>query len=150
MFLAYKVSELEKQKQEEESILHNIQETRALMSVGELAKGVVYTESLKTGWQPPRYIREASQSRHDRIRKKWHILVEGEDVPAPVKTFREMKFPKPILDGLKKKGITYPTPIQLQGLPTVYDFIIEVSVLIASRLKYFFCFAFFAVSLVEI
>lgn len=122
VFIAYKVSELEKQKQEEESILHNIQETRALMSVGELAKGVIYTESLKTGWRPPRYIREASQSRHDRIRKKWHILVEGEDVPPPVKTFREMKFPKPILDALKKKGITYPTPIQLQGLPTVYDF----------------------------
>ena len=118
---AHKVSELEKQKREEESILHNIQETRALMSVGELAKGVVYTESLKTGWRPPRYILEASQSRHERIRKKLHILVEGEDVPPPIKTFREMKFPKPILDALKKKGITHPTPIQLQGLPTVYD-----------------------------
>ena len=47
---AYKVSELDKQRQEEEKILHNIQETRALMSVGELAKGVVYTESLRTGW----------------------------------------------------------------------------------------------------
>ena len=91
------------------------------MSVGELAKGVVYTESLKTGWRPPRYILEASQSRHERIRKKLHILVEGEDVPPPIKTFREMKFPKPILDALKKKGITHPTPIQLQGLPTVYD-----------------------------
>lgn len=114
------MSELEKQKQEEQSILQNIQETRALMSVGELAKGVVYTESLKTGWQPPRYIREASQSRHERIRKKWHILVEGDDIPPPIKTFREMKFPKAILDGLKKKGITHPTPIQLQGLPTMY------------------------------
>lgn len=120
LYTAHKVSELEKQKREEESILHNIQETRALMSVGELAKGVIYTESLTTGWRPPRYIREASQNRHDRIRKKWHILVEGEDVPPPIKTFREMKFPKPILDGLKKKGITHPTPIQLQGLPTVY------------------------------
>lgn len=118
---AHKVSELEKQKREEESILHNIQETRALMSVGELAKGVVYTESLTTGWRPPRYIREASQSRHERIRKKWHILVEGDNVPPPIKTFREMKFPKPILDALKKKGITHPTPIQLQGLPTMYD-----------------------------
>ena len=123
MYTAHKVSELEKQKREEESILHNIQETRALMSVGELAKGVVYTESLKTGWRPPRYILEASQSRHDRIRKKLHILVEGEDVPPPIKTFREMKFPKPILDALKKKGITHPTPIQLQGLPTVYDIV---------------------------
>ena len=48
-FLAHKVSEMDKQRQEEQKILHSIQETRALMSVGELAKGVTYTESLKTG-----------------------------------------------------------------------------------------------------
>ena len=58
------------------------------MSIGELAKGVVYSESLKTGWRPPRYIWEASQSKHERIRKKMHILTEGEDVPPPIKTFK--------------------------------------------------------------
>lgn len=89
------------------------------MGVGELAKGVVYTKSLKTGWRPPRYIREASDSRHERIRKKWHILTEGDDIPPPVKMFKEMKFPRAILDALKKKGITKPTPIQVQGIPTV-------------------------------
>ena len=62
---AHKVSELEKQQTEEAKILHSIQETRgkwrsmqnvhpppfyvALMSVGELAKGVTYTQSIKTG-----------------------------------------------------------------------------------------------------
>jgi ATP-dependent RNA helicase DDX41 len=30
-----------------------------------------------------------------------------------------MKFPKPILDSLKEKGINKPTPIQIQGLPAV-------------------------------
>ena len=113
------MSELDKQRQEEEKILHSIQETRALMSVGELAKGVTYKQSLQTGWRPPWYIREAAESRNERIRKKWHILTEGEDVPPPVKTFKEMKFPQAILDSLKKKGITKPTPIQVQGLPTV-------------------------------
>lgn len=116
---ANKVSELDKQRVEEEKILHSIQETRALMGVGEIAKGVTYTESLRTGWRPPRYIREAPESKHERIRKKWHILIEGEDVPPPIKTFREMKFPQPILDILKKKGITKPTSIQVQGIPTV-------------------------------
>ena len=116
---AHKVSELDKQRQEEEKILHSIQETRALMSVGELAKGVVYTEPLKTGWRPPRYIREAPESKHERIRKKWHILTEGENIPPPVKTFQEMKLPKPVIDELKKKGITHPTPIQIQGIPAV-------------------------------
>uniref|UniRef100_A0A8C9VD71 Probable ATP-dependent RNA helicase DDX41 n=1 Tax=Scleropages formosus TaxID=113540 RepID=A0A8C9VD71_SCLFO len=30
-----------------------------------------------------------------------------------------MKFPQAILKGLKKKGIVHPTPIQIQGIPTV-------------------------------
>ena len=59
------------------------------------------------------------ESKHEKIRKKWHILVEGEDKPPPIKTFKEMKFPKPILHGLKKKGIQQPTPIQIQGIPAV-------------------------------
>lgn len=122
MFLslsAYKISELDKQKQEEAKILHSIQETRALRSVAELAKGVVYTTPLKTGWRPPRYICEAPESKHNRVRKKWHILTEGEIIPPPIKTFQEMKLPKPVIDALKKKGITHPTPIQIQGIPTV-------------------------------
>ena len=46
---AHKVSELDKQKEEEDKILHSIKEASALMSVSELAKGVVYTEPLVTG-----------------------------------------------------------------------------------------------------
>ena len=62
------------------------------MSVGELAKGVVYKDPIKTGWHPPRYILNASKERHVRIRKKWHISVEGDIVPPPLKTFQEMNF----------------------------------------------------------
>ena len=71
-------------------------------------------------WRPPGYIQEMPESKHEKIRKKWHILVEGEDKPPPIKTFKEMKFPKPVLHGLKKKGIHQPTPIQIQGIPAVY------------------------------
>ena len=39
-------------------------------------------------WKPPRYISVASSSRHERIRNKWHILTEGEDLPPPIKTFK--------------------------------------------------------------
>ena len=35
-----------------------------------------------------------------------------------------MKFPQPILDYLKGKKIMKPTPIQTQGLPVAYVFII--------------------------
>jgi ATP-dependent RNA helicase DDX41 len=57
--------------------------------------------------------------KQDRIRQKWHILVEGDNVPPPIKTFKEMKFPQCLLQLLKVKGITHPTPIQIQGIPTV-------------------------------
>ena len=42
--------------------------------------------------------------------------VDGVDVPPPCKRFVDMKLPKPVLDKLAEKGITRPTPIQMQGL----------------------------------
>lgn len=71
-------------------------------------------------WKPPRCIRALPAERHTRVRNKLNILVEGEDIPPPIKNFKEMKFPVGILSGLKEKGIYRPTPIQIQGLPTVY------------------------------
>uniref|UniRef100_A0A4W3JLY5 Probable ATP-dependent RNA helicase DDX41 n=1 Tax=Callorhinchus milii TaxID=7868 RepID=A0A4W3JLY5_CALMI len=91
----------------------------ALMSVKEMAKGITYDDPIKTSWAPPRYIRSMPEARNERVRKKYHILVEGEGLPCPVKHFKEMKFPAAILKGLKKKGILHPTPIQIQGIPTV-------------------------------
>lgn len=38
-------------------------------------------------------------------------------MPPPIKHFRDMKFPEPILRTLEEKGIKKPTPIQVQGLP---------------------------------
>ncbi|XP_067142956.1 probable ATP-dependent RNA helicase DDX41 [Centruroides vittatus] len=116
---ARKESALEKQLKEEEKILESVAEKRALMGVAELAKGIQYEEPIKTGWKPPKYILELSEMRHERVRKKNRILVEGDDIPPPIKTFKEMKFPKGILNSLKKKGISKPTPIQMQGLPAV-------------------------------
>lgn len=39
-------------------------------------------------WTPPRYILKYPESKHDAVRKKYNILVEGEDVPPPIKTFK--------------------------------------------------------------
>lgn len=116
---ARKETAREKLLKEEERIFESIAEKKALMAVSELAKGIQYQDAIKTGWRPPGYILEMPESKHEKIRKKWHILVEGEDKPPPIKTFKEMKFPKPILHGLKKKGIQQPTPIQIQGIPAV-------------------------------
>lgn len=59
------------------------------------------------------------ESVHEETRHKLRILVEGEDVPPPVKTFKEMKLHKGLLAALKERNIRKPTPIQVQGIPTV-------------------------------
>lgn len=105
------------QMEEERKILKSIEESRALMSVKELAKGVQYTEPLKTTWRPPRYTIEWNHEKREAIRRKNYIMVEGENVPPPLTTYCEMKLPQSILQAMKNSGIHKPTPIQMQGLP---------------------------------
>ncbi|EEC01223.1 DEAD box protein abstrakt, putative [Ixodes scapularis] len=116
---ARKESALEKQLKEEEKILESVAERRALMGVAELAKGIQYDQPIQTGWRPPAYLTSMLPKQQEDIRKKFHILVEGEGIPSPITTFKEMKFPRTILASLRRKGITQPTPIQMQGLPAV-------------------------------
>lgn len=116
---AKKISAVEKQLKEEEKILESVTEKKALMGVSELAKGIQYEDPLETSWRPPRYLSAQPEYRRQRLREKLRILVEGENVPVPIKSFREMKFPKSILAALDKKKIKKPTPIQVQGIPTV-------------------------------
>ncbi len=104
------------------NIVTNALFTAALMGVAELAKGIQYSDPIKTGqvlsyslseghalhlvvgevisrsgrptgnsrfrWKPPRYILAMPEARHWRVRKKLHILTEGEDLPPPLKTFK--------------------------------------------------------------
>ncbi|XP_044754884.1 ATP-dependent RNA helicase abstrakt [Coccinella septempunctata] len=116
---AKKVSAVERQLKKEEEILEIVAEKKALMGVSELAKGIQYNDPIKTSWKPPRYILDYPQSRHDKLREKMRILAEGEDIPPPLKTFKDMKLHKSIIMGLKEKHIKKPTPIQAQGIPTV-------------------------------
>ncbi|KAJ8670504.1 hypothetical protein QAD02_001763 [Eretmocerus hayati] len=118
---AKKESAMEKQLKEEEKILESVAENKALMGVAELAKGIEYTDPIKTSWKPPRCVLALSEARHERIRRKFGITVEGDDVPPPLRTFKEMKFHKGILNGLEQKSIQKPTPIQIQGIPAVLD-----------------------------
>ena len=43
--------------------------------------------------------------------------MEGDKCPPPCKRFVDMKLPKCLISGLKRKGIKTPTPIQMQGIP---------------------------------
>lgn len=116
---AKKTSAVEKQLKEEEKILESVTQQKALMGVAELAKGIQYEDPIKTSWRPPRYLSVMREERRNAIRKRLRILVEGDDVAPPIRSVREMKFPKGILNGLSAKGIKKPTPIQVQGIPAV-------------------------------
>ena len=83
------------------------------------AQGVEYTRSMLTGWKPPVHIRHASEDDHQDVRDKYHIITEGPNLLPPLLTFKDMRFPDPILRQLESKGIKRPTPIQIQGLPTI-------------------------------
>jgi ATP-dependent RNA helicase DDX41 len=112
-------SEREKQLKEEEKILATVAETKALLSFSELAKGIQYFEPIKTNWTVPRCILNLTQARHDEVREKTGIQCEGENVPPPICSFKDMKLPKFVVHHLKDKGILKPTPIQMQGLPAL-------------------------------
>jgi len=113
---AKKTSE-QKAAEEDAEILEAIKSRRKLASDMELAKGIQYTEPIKTSWRPPSYIRNRTEAENQKVRDKYHIIAEGENIPPPIESFRDMKIPEPILDYLKANKIKSPTPIQLQGIP---------------------------------
>merc|ERR1719230_350656 len=54
----------------------------------------------------------------DRIRRhKLITIVEGHNVPKPVRTFEEASFPDYVLEEVSRVGFREPTPIQIQGWP---------------------------------
>lgn len=83
------------------------------------SQGVVYTQSVETGWKAPLRLRRMSEEEHQAVRDKYHIIVEGHNLQPPILAFSDMKFPAPILAALEAKGIKRPTPIQVQGLPVI-------------------------------
>ena len=96
--------------------------TQCVLAVADcycLLQGVQYTQSMPTGWKPPVRIRHASEDEHQDVRDKYHIITEGPNLLPPILTFKDMRFPDPILKQLDSKGIKRPTPIQIQGLPVL-------------------------------
>lgn len=82
-----------------------------------IKKDVKYTRCLETGWTPPTRYRHMNEEERQAIRDKYHIICEGANIPPPILSLKEMKFPKCIIKYLDKKNIKKPTPIQMQGLP---------------------------------
>ncbi|PFH47084.1 hypothetical protein AMATHDRAFT_68432 [Amanita thiersii Skay4041] len=116
-----KKTEGEKAEEADAEILEAIRSRRKLASDMELAQGIQYTDSLKTSWRPPEYIRVRTPEQHQSLRDKYHILVDGENIPPPIESFNDMKIPEVFLSHLKSKKILNPTPIQLQGIPAAFS-----------------------------
>lgn len=102
---ALKESEREKLLKEEEKILASVAETKALLSFTEIAKGIQYMDPIKTSWRVPRCISSLPAERHEEVRHLTGISIDGEDVPPPISSFKDMKLPKCILHALKSKGL---------------------------------------------
>ncbi|KAJ0959640.1 putative RNA helicase [Helianthus annuus] len=62
-------------------------------------------------------IAKMSESEVEEYRAKREITVEGRDVPKPIKTFSDARFPDYVMQEVEKAGFTEPTAIQAQGWP---------------------------------
>lgn len=100
-----KKTEAEKAEEADAQILAAIASRKKLASDRELAKGIEYTEALRTSWVasittgdhnmlsfiyrwvPPRYIRARSEEKNQKIRENHHIIVDGDDIPPPIDSF---------------------------------------------------------------
>lgn len=62
-------------------------------------------------------VAKMSESEVEEYRTRREITVEGRDVPKPVKTFSDARFPDYVMQEIVKAGFTEPTAIQAQGWP---------------------------------
>ncbi|KCV71218.1 hypothetical protein H696_02169 [Fonticula alba] len=114
------ITEEERRRLEDEALLKQIEARKPLQAGREFADGIVYTEPLRvTAWQPPRFLRELSMEDRRKIWRSYHAQVRGDDVPAPARRYEYLKFPTPIMDVLRKRGIKAPLTIQAIALPIV-------------------------------
>ncbi|CAN6277567.1 unnamed protein product [Urochloa humidicola] len=117
---APEVTATEQRIQQEKEVIENLSsDSKSLRSVHEIAKGIIYTEPIRTGWKPSLRLRRMPLAKANELRRKWHIIVDGDDVPPPARDFRDLRLPEPMLRKLRERGIVQPTPIQVQGLPVV-------------------------------
>jgi len=113
------MTDVEKQLAEEEEILRATEVANKLASAQEHAHGIKFNKSAPQSWRAPKYIREMPEEQATDIRKKFNIECTGENVPNPVSRYVDLKLHPAITRHLEGKGITKPTPIQMQSLPTI-------------------------------
>ena len=100
-------------------MIENLSDNKSLRSVREIAKGIIYTDPIETGWKPPLHLcshagRQGQQApskvAHRRRRRRCPASCAGLPRPPP---------PEPMLRKLRERGIVQLTPIQVPELPVV-------------------------------
>ena len=92
---APEVTATEQRIQQEKEVIDNLSDFKSLRSVREIAKGIVYTDPIETGWKPPLRLRRMPLAKANELRRKWHIIVDGNDVPPPARDFRDLRLRSP-------------------------------------------------------
>lgn len=112
----------EELEQEEEAALaaHLSKSHRTLESTKEAAGSVTRVrERRQTGWHAPSRLLRQSEEERDKVRAAMGLVVDGDDIPPPIRKFALMNLPAAVLKGLEARGIVNPSAIQTQGLPVV-------------------------------
>ena len=107
--------------EEEQRLLEDTKRAQksALVSHDEKARGLKYKTTMKTSWVAPTKIQSLDENVIEKLREKFKILTDGDNIPPPIPTFQAMRFPQPNMRGLSAKSIVKPSPIQVQGLPVI-------------------------------
>lgn len=64
-------------------------------------------------WRPKKKQRLWDQYKINQILKKYMIMIEGNDPPPPIKSFKDLRVDEKILKILSKMKIKKPTPVQM-------------------------------------
>eukprot|EP00915_Cephaloidophora_sp_WS-2016_P011026 GHVH01016215.1.p1 GENE.GHVH01016215.1~~GHVH01016215.1.p1 ORF type:complete len:615 (+),score=119.01 GHVH01016215.1:157-2001(+) len=110
---------MDKIAEEEAYLLMQMKQTQreALKGAKERSSGVVLRKTVKTSYSLPEKYQNCPPQIAERFREKFFIDVSGDNIPAPIASFAEMKLPPPICELLLGKDIRMPTQIQMQGIP---------------------------------
>ncbi|KAA8490847.1 putative DEAD-box ATP-dependent RNA helicase 43 [Porphyridium purpureum] len=121
---------IEKVALEEAQILRELAARPALLTVKERAADIQYKEPMRAYWKAPRCVRRLSQQEMDRRRARAGVELVNDDqsnygnhdhdhlaLPPLCISFREMKFPRALVEALRDRNVHSPTRVQMQAIP---------------------------------
>lgn len=92
---------------------------KKLAGAKDIAEGRVWTDSIKTSWRPPGFIRDRSEEEQRVLREKHAIIVEGEDVPPVIENFTVSHSYTKLIPGYEDTR-SYTQVPQKQGYPQTH------------------------------